>query len=326
MGLNDILFALFRHKKMILALALLGFMAAVAVYFFYPPLYESDAKLLVRYVLDRRAVDSIDNPTASTTLGATTDSVINSEVEILTSWDLAVQVAEAIGPQRLLHSRAAPSKEAAAATVSKELKVTARPGSSIIYVAYQNRDPELATLVLNELLSRYFIKHLEVHRSAGAFDFVSQQTDQVRARLNQTEDALKDVKAKVGIVSLADGTAALNSELTKTEEQLHLAEADLAEQRARVKAMNLPLPGAGADNSAKSGSRPAGSDAPASTTNAAATPGNQEAPDKVVQQYQVVINRLAGLRKSELDLLSNGRSRRRLFLTEQRSHHRLLEV
>ena len=104
----------------------------------------------------------------------------------------------------------------------------------------------MATLVLNELLSRYFIKHLEVHRSAGAFDFVSQQTDQVRARLNQTEDALKEAKAKLGIVSLADGTAALNSELTRTEDQLHLAEADLAEQRARVKAMDLPLPGAGA--------------------------------------------------------------------------------
>ena len=157
---------------------------------------------------------------------------------------------------------AAPSKEAAAATVSKALKVTARPGSSIIYVAYQNRDPELATLVLNELLNRYFIKHLEVHRSAGAFDFVSQQTDQVRARLNQTEDALKELKAKVGIVSLADGTATLNAELTRTEEQLHLAEADLAEQRARVKAMHLPLPGAGADSPAKSGSRPAGSNAP----------------------------------------------------------------
>jgi len=304
LGRNDILFALFRHKKMILVSALLGLMAAVAVYFFYPPLYESNAKLLVRYVLDRRAVDSIDNPTNSTTLGVTTDSVISSEVEILTSWDLAVQVAEAIGPQRLLHSKDAPTKEAAAASVSKELKVTARPGISIIYVAYQNRDPQLATLVLNELLNRYFIKHLEVHRSAGAFDFVSQQSDQVRARLNQTEDALKEAKAKVGIVSLADGSAALSAELMKTEEQLHLAEADLAEQRARVKAMDFPLPAAGPGNSGKSGSKVAGSDASGSTPGATATPGKREAPDNVVKQYQAVVNRLADLRKSELDLLS----------------------
>ncbi len=213
-------------------------------------------------------------------------------------------MAEAIGPKRLLRSEAAPSKEAAAGIVSKGLKAASRTGSSIIYVEYQNRDPELATLVLNELLNRYFIKHLEVHRSAGAFDFVSQQTDQVRTRLNQTEDALKEAKAKVGIVSLADGTATLNAELTRTEEQLHLAEADLAEQRARVQAMNLPLPGPGADSAARSVAKPAGSKVPASPANAAATPEKQELPDKAVQQYQVIINRLADLRKSELELLS----------------------
>ena len=304
LGRNDILFALFRHRKMILVFALLGFLTATAVYYFYPPRYKSDAKLLVRYVLDRRAVDPVDSSTTSTQLGATSDSIINSEVEILTSWDLAVQVAEAIGPKRLLPSELAPSNEAAAGIVAKGLTVASRTGNSIIYVEYQNRNPELATLVLNELLNRYFIKHLEVHRSAGAFDFVSQQTDQVRTRLNQTEAALKEAKAKLGIVSLADGTANLTAELIKTEEQLHLAEADLAEQRARVQAMNLSLPGASPDDAAKSRSKPTGSATPASPADAVAAPGKQELPGKTVQQYQVTINRLADLRKSELDLLS----------------------
>ena len=64
-------------------------------------------------------------------------------------------------------------------------------------------------LVLQELLSRYFVKHLEVHRSADAFDFVTQQTDQVRARLNQTEDALKSLREKTGIASLKEGSRSL---------------------------------------------------------------------------------------------------------------------
>jgi len=88
---------------------------------------------------------------------------------------------------------------------------------------------------LQELLSRYFVKHLEVHRSAGAFDFVTQQTDQVRARLNQTEDALKSLRDKTGIVSLKDGSEALTDEAAKTQEQLDAAEADLAEKQALVK-------------------------------------------------------------------------------------------
>ncbi len=301
---NAILFALFRRKKMILALTLLGFGAAAAVYFFYPSLYQSNAKLLVRYVLDRSAVDSMDNPSGATTVRQMSDSVINSEVEILTSRDLAVQVAEAIGPKRLLPSTNAPSKEAAAQVVVSGLKATAATGSSIINVGYSNHDPALAPLVLSELLSRYFVKHLEVHRSAGAFDFVSQQTAQVQARLNQTEDALKAVRAKVGIASLAEGTAALNTQLSQTEEQLHLAEADLAEQKARVKEMHLSAPRTNADSTPQNQSPAAGAASVAPLTFAASPSIHQNLSNKVVQQYQVVINRLASLRKSELELLA----------------------
>jgi hypothetical protein len=88
---------------------------------------------------------------------------------------------------------------------------------------------------LQELLSRYFVKHLEVHRSAGAFDFVTQQTDQVRARLNQTEDALNTLRNKIGIVStLQGGQEALADEAADAQKQLNAAEADLAEQQALV--------------------------------------------------------------------------------------------
>ena len=84
-------------------------------------------------------------------------------------------------------------------------------------------------------MSRYFVKHLEVHRSAGAFDFVTQQTDQVRARLNQTEDALNTLREKIGIVStLQDGQEAIADETKDIRKQLNAAEADVAEQQALV--------------------------------------------------------------------------------------------
>jgi Mrp family chromosome partitioning ATPase/capsular polysaccharide biosynthesis protein len=122
----------------------------------------------------------------------------------------------------------------AASSIASGLKVVSSKGSNIILISYKDRNPEVATLVLQELLSRYFVKHLEVHRSAGAFDFVTQQTDQVRARLNQTEDALKSLREKTGIASLKEGSVALTTEAAKVKEQLNAAEADLAEQQALV--------------------------------------------------------------------------------------------
>jgi uncharacterized protein involved in exopolysaccharide biosynthesis/Mrp family chromosome partitioning ATPase len=212
--------------------------------------YESQAKLLVRYVLERSAIDPVEETkTASTSSSSYTDRIIGAEMQILTSWDLAVQVAEAIGPKRLvppatdlltkvahaigfkqLSGTAAEGE--AAVSISSGLSAVSPRGSNIILVSYSNRDPQMATLVLQELLSRYFVKHLEVHRSAGAFDFVSQQTDQVRARLNQTEDALKSMRDKTGILSLKGGLDSLSVEATKTQEALDAAEAELAEGKA----------------------------------------------------------------------------------------------
>jgi len=116
-----------------------------------------------------------------------------------------------------------PTESEAARSIMVGLKVISNKGSNIILISYKNPNPEMATLVLQELLSRYFVKHLEVHRSAGAFDFVAQQTDQVRARLNQTEDALKSLKEKTGIASFKEGSVALTTEAGKTKEQLNAA-------------------------------------------------------------------------------------------------------
>ena len=249
--LGDILFALFKRKRTIILCAVVGIIAAAGFYFFYPPVYESQAKLLVRYVLERSAIDPIEAEKAAAASSNYTDRVIDAEIEILTSWDLAVQVAEAIGPKRLLppatdlltkvahaiglkQPSAAATETEAASIIILNLKVISNKGSNIIFVSYKNHDPQMATLVLQELLSRYFVKHLEVHRSAGAFDFVTQQTDQVRARLNQTEDALKSLRDKTGIVSLKEGSAALTAEAAKTQEALNAAEAELAEGKAVV--------------------------------------------------------------------------------------------
>jgi uncharacterized protein involved in exopolysaccharide biosynthesis len=251
--LSDILFALFKRKRTIMGCAAVGIIAAAAVYFLYPPSYESQAKLLVRYVLERSGVDPIEAERAGAAASTQADRVIGDEIEILTSWDLAVQVAQALGPQRLLPppqdlfthvvqalglkrllppSGPSATEGDAAGSIASGLKVISNKGSNILLISYKNRNPEIATLVLQELLSRYFVKHLEVHRSAGAFDFVAQQTDQVRARLNQTEDALKSLREKTGIASLKEGLTALTTEVARTQEALNTAEAELAEQKA----------------------------------------------------------------------------------------------
>jgi succinoglycan biosynthesis transport protein ExoP len=172
----------------------------------------------------------------------------------------------------------------------------AQPQSNIIHVIYKNRHPELATAVLNELVNRYFIKHLEVHRSAGAFDFVSQQTDAIRARLNQTEDALKTLKAKAGVFSLSDSTTALSTEMARLDDQLRTAESEMAEQQARVKQMEET---AGAPSSIGSGTP-----APNNSPSAASPTPSVTAPSRELSEYQAIVGRLTQLRQAQMEMLS----------------------
>ena len=299
LNLSDILAAIFKHKGAVLLCALAGLVAAAGVYVVYPPVYESQAKLLVRYVLDRSPVDPVDGQTtssATTGFGKTTENIMNSEVEILTSWDLAVQVAEALGVKRLLpESGGAASIPQAAGTITSGLDVVARKGSDILFVSYKNTDPQLATLVLDELVNRYFVKHLEVHRSAAAFDFVARQSDQVRARLNETDDALKALKAKAGITSIADNTGTLSADVVKIEDQYLAAEAELAEQTARVKEIE------GVIDASPGSSSP--SPSPKNASGAESVTKPKASPDEV-QRYQALASRLTALRQGELDLLS----------------------
>ena len=94
LSIQDVLYILFKHKGKILACATIGICAAVAVFLFHARVYESQAKLLVRYVVDTSAIDQMES---RATVGSSNENLINSEVEILTSWDLAMQVASRSG-------------------------------------------------------------------------------------------------------------------------------------------------------------------------------------------------------------------------------------
>src|SRR5438874_910713 len=297
LNLRSILIAIFKWKRTIVGFTLVGLIAAACVYFFYPKVYESDARLLVRYVLERSGYDPVDavtgtSPKGGSGSGLTIDAVIAAEVSIITSWDLSVQVAEALGPNRVLPDAKAPTVVGAAAAINSGVATTTAKGSNIIGVSYQNGRPEVATAVLNELVSRYFTKHLEVHRSAGAFDFVSQQSDQIRARLNQTEDALKVLKAKAGVMSLQDSMTSLGTQSSHLEEQLRAAENDLAEEQAKVKQIErggLPVDLNETDNTKDK------------TKDNTAAPPNQ-ASTKDTGDYQALVTNLTKLRETELEM------------------------
>jgi uncharacterized protein involved in exopolysaccharide biosynthesis/Mrp family chromosome partitioning ATPase len=287
---QDIIVAIFKHKWKIVICTILGLLAGAAFYLAYPKNYRSIAQLMVRYVVDRNAIDPEESAEG---LGPrrSSDGVIASEAAILKSTDLAVEVANTLSTQTTTPSGRKLTEKITPSVVAQGIDVETTRGSAIISVTYTNPDPEIASMVLNEYVNRYFAMHLEIHRSAAAFDFVQKQADQVRLQLGQTEDELRQIKAKTGVLSLADSLAATQQEIAKILDMLHTAEADLAEQKARVGELEQtsPAPAIAEEN-------PKSTPAPVAASTSA-TPLDK-------QKYRAVIARLNKLQTEEIDLLS----------------------
>jgi polysaccharide biosynthesis transport protein len=280
MGVGDVFFTLLRHKWKILLLGFAGFAAAAALYITAPPVYESEAKLLVRYVVDRSAVDGLDTQIKTPT---PENHALNSEVEILTSSDLMRQVAQAVGVEKLTGAAETPvTLERAVEMIYHSLDVSVIKETNIIAVSFTSSDPNLPPLVVGEIVKRYFDKHLEVHRSTGAFEIVAKETASLKKELTATEEQLKKLKDSAGIISLTEAKTTLATEVGKTQQELDLAEADLAAQNARVqdlaKAFNVSA------SNEKTPAQPVGVD--------------------VVQRYQALLAQLTELQRAETELLS----------------------
>ena len=235
LNVYDVLFVLFKHKWKIILFSLLGFAGAAALVYWNmrSPNYETQAKLLVRYVLERSAVDPYESKVDAS--GARGVSIMDAEIEIINSADLALEVARKIGPEKILTATEMPPTPIdAAVQIARNLDVTAVRGSNVIHLTYRHPDPAVAIAVLKQLIDTYFVKHLEIHRSTGAFDSVARQTDQARSRLSQTEAELTKLSSESGFLSLADAKVALETRRNAIRASLMTAQVELAGQQVKV--------------------------------------------------------------------------------------------
>jgi len=298
---QDVYYAVFRQKWKILICCILGVVGAVFFYFTKPATYRSEAKLLVRYVQDTKPVDASANDSQVKSPDTRGENIINSEVEILTSLDLATQVADVVGATNILSKLGGgTNRVVAAAVVGAGLRVDVPRRSSIIRVTYDHPDPSVAQEVLRQTVSGYLRKHVEVHRAVGVFDeFLTKQTDDLRGRLAQTEEDLRKLKAQAGVIAVDETKKALTEQMSKIRQEMMEAEAELAGRQTTFQRYQelLGLVATNASTTNVSTSNP-------TQAVAQVTPPEKPVDPEVVRQYRLAANRVESLRKREEDLLT----------------------
>ncbi len=287
---RDVIVILFRNKWKIILFTLVGLGAAAYFYQTMVPPYQSTAKLMVRYVVETSAVtpeSSIDGERVRAVGGRGNEGVMGNELEILTSWDLAQEVAAAIGPAELLGDESATNLQAAAAQVKGNLVPSVARNSNVLNITYTHPNRELVTRVLGEIVNRYLENHLQTHRSLGSFDQLQRDADQMRGQVRSTREELARELNRLNITSLPEARALLTQQIARVEDSILEINAEVKLQEARMAALRGVL-----------------ATSPAETNNVASEPVTAPLPPpaEVLEQYRLAGERLAAYRRRELEL------------------------
>ena len=319
LGVDDVLYTLFRHKKKIIAFTLLGLAGATALHFKpKPDSYTASAKLFIRYVVSEgKSVPADGTVTKSPDRGG--ETILSSEQEILRSLDLATKVAQTIGPEKILAKLdGGDTLPKAAMALMERLDVNVPRWSSVITISFKHPDPEITAQVVRLVVDQYLKTHVEIHRSSGMVgEFLAQETDQLRSRLAQTEEELRRARAKAGVLSVEDARRSITDQINGMRQQIFGLRAEqaaremtlkqLTERRAKLEpkapAQAEPAPGSPQPASGAAAKVDAGPSAPSPTP---ATTGGEEPAaltPAVVEQYRLAAMLLETHRQREQQLL-----------------------
>lgn len=350
---QDVAYILFRQKWKIILCTLLGIGGAAAVFVLQQPLPQSDAKLLVRYINDIKApVNSLPDGTMVRSPDARGETILNSEMEILRNADTVRAAVKAVGAARIVSDQPsdtnATSGEALAmGQVLRNMTVGVGRNSSVINVSLKHRDPQVAQETLSQIITEYLRRHGEAHRPSGSLEFLTAQVDDVRNRLTEAENALRDKKKQAAVLSLDQAKLEITTELSLIRKAIFETEGSLAERVALYnEAMKRPAElGATTNAPAGSGETNQVATAAATTTNAVASAASEtnlaaaatqpatntveeaEAPEPempsptVLAGYERLNQQLASLKADELRLLATWKPGSRVIT----QHRQLIE-
>lgn len=271
-ALRDVYRALFRHKYKAVLFFLVVMTSVVLVTAITPREYRSESILYLRLGRENVALDPTVtlSPETVVAIPQSRENELNSVAEILMSRVFIEKVVDLLGPQRVLGPGDDPVAEPALASIAAEppasvtsrvkkwlqtirpsseltpreravLQVTEQLGvepmrkSDLILVTYESWSPETAQAVVGKLVDAYLQQHVQLNRTGGAYEFLTEETGRLRERLTRSEQKLLELRNKTGLFSPADQQGLLLERIGRLEDELLQAQAAAAVSEVKVR-------------------------------------------------------------------------------------------
>jgi len=235
-SLRDVMAILFKHKyKILISFVVIAIGTVVMAFLMAPPkLFVARAVLMVKFGREFTSVSEVGQDRQSISQGA----IITTEMQILTSADIAGKVVEAIGPYTLypdLAKSQASGKallDLAVMQFRQNVFVKDVKGSNLIEVYFRHENPVIAAKAANLVTEVFQEKHLQVFSDKKS-PFLDEQQQAYQEKLKESEDRLSGFRQKYQVYSLDQQKSLLIAQRSSVDTQIKTEESRIKELQER---------------------------------------------------------------------------------------------
>jgi len=244
--------ALRRHWRWSATFALAFSLCVAVIVLLMKPVYEPTARI---------EVDPPGNELFSLDPGSSSDSIAYAETQAknLETDQLAIAVIRKLhldrnrmfvsgpdptGPSEASSADPSDGPSEVAASERRALKVFRRSlhvhrdtSSWLIDVSFASHDPRLAALIANTIVEQFIETNYETRHDAivQSTQWLSRQLDDIRARMDQSNQALTDFQKSSGITPVGNAQSTFDERISELNRQLTVAQADRIQLEALVR-------------------------------------------------------------------------------------------
>lgn len=227
--LDDIYYLLFRRKWVLIVTLGIALITSVLVFFITDTVYSSEAKIMIRYVMEDRDFGlNLEGTEIRST--SDRDNIINAEMQIMTSKDVIFDVAGSLTNliEKIVEDTGSSSqreKIEAAEIIQERLKVSIPMRNNVVRLEFTHPDPTVPQEVLYQVVSSYLVWHAKIHNDIGDVDDLRRKAQEYQRLVDNAEANIQQILGKSQITSVAH-----------TREMLHKQISSILGQRTEVNA------------------------------------------------------------------------------------------
>jgi uncharacterized protein involved in exopolysaccharide biosynthesis len=222
-SLRNILNVLFKRKRIILTFFITIVVLVTIGSFLMPKIYQAESKLLIEKEVDS---DKALLFNMNLSQGLNNYDFINSEMEILTSYPIASRVVKDFSSDLIENDQTLSDEERSQVfekTVSKfrkKIEIENPKNSTILVIRYENKDPVLASEIVNYFVNTYINFRSEISAESDNYKFLEEQMNLADEKLRGLEQSQADFKEQKDIGTPETQRTVLMNRMTEYEKSL----------------------------------------------------------------------------------------------------------